>query len=146
MPAIPVASDLDIYLATSRASAERRGIDGPTVIIVPDAGDWNDFGARMPADLHVLGIADAGAPLRMRLLIEGDERTRSYVVDQLGVGEAVGGRARRRPVRKSLFQDRIMWIRLAGAAGFEPANAGTKNRTEPTEGRRNPRPIKSLAD
>jgi hypothetical protein len=35
---------------------------------------------------------------------------------------------------------------LAGAAGFEPANAGTKIRTEPTEGRRIPRPIKSLAD
>jgi len=33
---------------------------------------------------------------------------------------------------------------LAGAAGFEPANAGTKNRIQPSEGRRNLRPIKSL--
>jgi hypothetical protein len=38
-----------------------------------------------------------------------------------------------------------MRIRLAGAAGFEPANAGTKNRNQPSEGRRNLRPIKNLA-
>ena len=44
------------------------------------------------------------------------------------------------------LEGRIPGIELAGAAGFEPANAGTKNRTEPTEGRRNSRPIKSLAD
>lgn len=126
MPAIPVASDLDIYLATSRASAERRGIDGPTLVIGPDAGDWNDFGARMRADLHVLGLADAGAPLRMRFMIEGHERTRSYVVDQLGVGEAIGGRARRRIERiedpfVSILQSEEDYRRLVELLGFNDA-------------------------
>ena len=34
---------------------------------------------------------------------------------------------------------------LAGAAGFEPANAGTKNRRQPSEGRRSLRLINALA-
>jgi hypothetical protein len=36
-------------------------------------------------------------------------------------------------------------MRLAGAAGFEPANAGTKSSAGPTEDRRKLRLIKSLA-
>ena len=126
MPAIPVNSDLDIYLATSRAAAERRGIDGPTLIIVPDAGDWNDFGAKLRADLHVVGVANAGEPLRMRLFIEGHERTRSYVVDELGVSEARGGRTRRRIERIdlpfiSVLQTEADYRRLVELLGFDDA-------------------------
>ncbi len=51
-----------------------------------------------------------------------------------------------RPVRNPDKSDRRSSRALAGAAGFEPANAGTKNRAQPSEGRRNLRPIKSLAD
>lgn len=126
MPAIPVDSNIGIYLATSRSAAERRGIAGPTLIIVPDENDWNDFGARLRADLHILGVDDAGAPLRMRLLIEGHERARSYVVDQLGVSEAGRGRTRRRIERidhsfVSVLQSEADYRRLVDLLGFEDA-------------------------
>lgn len=126
MPAIPVNSDLDIYLATARAAAERRGIDGSTLIIVPDEGDWNDFGGRLRADLHIVGIADAEPPLRMRMWVEGHEQLRSYVIDQLGVSETGRGRVRRRIERidvpfVSVLETEGDYRRLVELLGFDNA-------------------------
>jgi hypothetical protein len=47
--------------------------------------------------------------------------------------------------RKSWIRGRIMRVRLAGAAGVVPSNAGTKNRVQPSEARGNLRLISSLA-
>lgn len=124
MPAIPVDSDLDIYLATSRAAAERGHIDGPTLIIVPDAGDWNDFGARLRADLFIVGIADAGAPLRMRILVEGHENTRDYIIEHLRLNEVRRGRRRIERIGRpfvSVLQSEEDYRRLVELLGFENA-------------------------
>lgn len=99
MPRIPVDSDLPVYLALSIGAALRRPIEGRALVIVPDAGDWNDFGSRLRADLHLIGVEDAEGPLRMRLLIQGRNSPRSYFIDQLNLGET--DRPRRR---------RISWI------------------------------------
>lgn len=126
MPAIPVVSDFNIYLAISRVAAERRLINGRALIIVPDANDWNDFGARLRADLHIVGVADPGPPLRMRLLIEGHERTRGYVIDQLGVSAADDGRSRRRIEHVddpfvSVLETETDYRRLVELLGFDDA-------------------------
>lgn len=126
MPAIPVETDMEIYLATSRAAAERRGFDGRALIIVPDTSDWNDFSAKLRADLHVIGVNDAGPALRVRLLIEGHERTRSYLIDNLGITDGAAGRSRRRIDRinhpfVTVLQSEEDYKRLVVLLGFDDA-------------------------
>ncbi|MFC7064283.1 AAA family ATPase [Brucella rhizosphaerae] len=94
MPRIPVNSDIPVYLALSLDADLQRRIDGRALVIVPDAGDWNDFGSRLRADLHLIGVEDAEGPLRMRLLIQGWNAPRSYFIDELNLDEAEQPRIR----------------------------------------------------
>ncbi len=88
MPRIPVNSDIPVYLALSLGAAQQRPIRGRALVIVPDAGDWNDFGSRLRADLHLIGVEGANGPLRMRLMFQGHPRTRSYFIEGLRLTEA----------------------------------------------------------
>lgn len=88
MPRIPVDSDIPVYLALSRGAALRRPVQGRALVIVPDAGDWNDFGSRLRADLHLIGVEGADGPLRMRLMFQGQHGTRSFFIDQLNLSDA----------------------------------------------------------
>lgn len=87
MPRIPVDSNIPIYLALSRGAALQRPIHGRALVIVPDASDWNDFGSRLRADLHLIGVEEADGPLRMRLMFQGRHGTRSYFIDELNLSE-----------------------------------------------------------
>ncbi|MDO7837389.1 AAA family ATPase [Sphingobium sp. HBC34] len=126
MPRIPATSDIPIYLATSRAAAMRAGIPDRALVIVPDGRDWNDFSANLRADLHLVNVDDADRPLRMRLLVEGQSRTRSYIVNQLGVTDANGDRPRRRIDRidrrfVSVLQSETDYRDLVDWLGFDDA-------------------------
>nr|WP_244425298.1 hypothetical protein [Pseudaminobacter salicylatoxidans] len=88
MPRIPVDSNIPVYLALSRGAALQRPIHGRALVIVPDASDWNDFGSRLRADLHLIGVEEADGPLRMRLMFQGRHGTRSYFIDELNLSEA----------------------------------------------------------
>lgn len=128
MARVPEQSQIPIYLSTSLARARRDGFDDRALVIVPDNRDWNDFGANLRADLHVVGVAAADRVLRMRLLVEGQARTRSYIIDQLGVMAAGNGRARRRIERINVsfvsvleseadYRDLIGWLGFGDAIG-----------------------------
>lgn len=124
MAGIPVTSNIPIYLAISLAAVIRDVVDGRFLVIVPDGGDWNDFGANLRADLHVVGWPVADRALRMRLLIEGQARTRRYVVDRLRVEEARGGRSRRRIERiaepfVSVLENEADYRTLVAWLGFD---------------------------
>ncbi|TBE06170.1 AAA family ATPase [Rhizobium ruizarguesonis] len=126
MPRIPVVSDIPVFLALSRRSALQRPIRGRALVIVPDAGDWNDFGSRLRADLHLIGVDGADGPLRMRLLFRGQSGTRSYLIDRLGLSEADGGRSRRKITRitrpfVSVLQRESDYRSLVDLLGFEDA-------------------------
>lgn len=119
MPRIPISSKLPIYLASSLTATVRASIDGCALVIVPDGDNWNDFGANLRADLHLVGVAVADRALRMRLLIEGHARTRSYVIDCLKDGE--GSRPKRRIQRivepfvsilesEADYRDLVKWL------------------------------------
>ncbi|WHU05022.1 AAA family ATPase [Sphingomonas sp. NIBR02145] len=126
MPRIPADSDIPIYLSLSRAGAQQRAIEGRALVIVPDDRGFNDFGAIYRADLHLVGVMDTGAPLRMRLMIEGHPRTRSYLIDQLGLTDMHGNRPRRRLDRiqspfVSVLQSESDYRRLVSLLGFDDA-------------------------
>lgn len=126
MPRIPVTSDIPIYLATSRAAAMRSGASR-TLVIVPDARDWNDFGANLRASLSLIDANGTERSLRMRLLVEGRARTITYLTDML-VGE-VGGNDLLQPIEgihetfASVFEserdygDFVAWLGFADAIG-----------------------------
>lgn len=95
MARIPVETSMSVYVALSLNAALQRSIKGRALIIVPDAGDWNDFGYRLRADLHLIGVQGIDGPLRMRLLIQDQTQTRRYFASELGLG-GTDGRARQR--------------------------------------------------
>jgi|GEM_PF-1765179 len=128
MPRIPVTSDIPIYLATSRAAAEHAGIPGRALVIVPDGRNWNDFSANLRADLNLVGVEGVDRTLRMRLLVEGQARTRTYLINELGVTEAGGDRPRRQiegidhPFVSILqsetdYRDLVAWLGFKDAIG-----------------------------
>lgn len=126
MTRIPVTSELAIYLSTSRRAAESRGIPGRALVIVPDASDWNDFSANLRARLHLVGVEGADSPIEMRLMVEGQRYTRSYMIDQLGVTDASGSRPRRRIERMtapfvSVLASETDYRRLVELLGFDDA-------------------------
>lgn len=95
MPRIPVDSDIPVYLALSLREALQPPFHGRALIIVPDTGDWNDFGSRLRADLHLVGVEGADGPLRMRLMVRGRHGIRGYLLDVLNINDP-----ERRPRRK----------------------------------------------
>ncbi len=95
MSRIPVESTMQVYAGLSLDAALQPPIEGRALIIVPDASDWNDFGYRLRADLHLIGVDGADSPLRMRLLIQDKTQTRSYFAEVLGLG-GTRDRARQR--------------------------------------------------
>jgi predicted ATPase len=128
MARIPAESPIPIYLAPSLARALRDGIRGHALVIVPDGSDWNDFGANLRADLHLVGVPVADRALRMRMLVEGRARTRSYMIDRLGVAETGAGRARLRLERigdpfvtvlesEADYRDLVAWLGFDDAVG-----------------------------
>lgn len=61
----------------------------PAIVIVPDHNDWNDFGYRLYADMHVLQ-SDREEVRSIRLMFEGEGSTARYLDDLfLGAGPIV---------------------------------------------------------
>lgn len=50
----------------------------PAIVIVPDHDDWNDFGYRLFANMHVL-LPDREEKRRIRLMFEGEGNTAQYL-------------------------------------------------------------------
>ncbi|MBY5868471.1 AAA family ATPase [Rhizobium leguminosarum] len=126
MPRIPVTSDIPIYLATSLDAAVSAGIPGRGLVIVPDGSKWTDFHANLRADLHLVGFEGVDRTLDMRLLIEGERRTYSYIVDDLELTDGPAGKRRRRIDRLerrfvSLLESEADYRELVNWLGFDDA-------------------------
>lgn len=70
------------YIPVAFAQTEKLGraaeLARPAILIVPDHDDWNDFGYRLYADMHVL-LSDREDVRSIRLMFEDEENTASYL-------------------------------------------------------------------
>jgi ABC-type transporter Mla maintaining outer membrane lipid asymmetry ATPase subunit MlaF len=80
---IPAASDQPVFIAKSKAIVLAKGFDRPTVAIIPDTNDWNDFGRAYFAKLYIVEGATELFQAHLRIMFEGHNRSETALKEYL---------------------------------------------------------------
>ncbi|MBI6630732.1 AAA family ATPase [Pontibaca salina] len=79
---IPAEGDQPVFIAKSKAIALAQIFKKPTMAIVPDSNDWNDYGRGYFAKLYLLEGNSKLLEAHIRIMFEGHERS-EYALKQL---------------------------------------------------------------
>lgn len=109
--------DIAVMMAASLDTARAFGMQPPYVVVTPDHNNWNDYGRRFFATLHVVATADQVHEMYFYMMLEGRGDTAVALTEMLGPNSVLPLEAIEIPF-VSLIPDRDQYGVLIAALGF----------------------------
>lgn len=122
---IPVDTDIPILLASTFDDMKGSDIEGPALVLVPDASGWNDFQNNFQVALHFVGYPAKIPELSTRVMFPGAARTARKVAELLGDQTSMDVDDVDEPF-VSLLADTVAYRALVESLGFADAFASLR--------------------